>query len=64
MPYKDVRKAQKNQRMRKRKLSFDYLLGHPCVDCGESNPIVLEYDHRENKSFNTQKKVVGMTFLL
>lgn len=39
-------KWSKDRRMRVRKKVFEYLLSHPCVECGETDIIVLEFDHR------------------
>ena len=43
---------------KRREFVLRYLLVHPCVDCGESDPIVLEFDHvRGIKSANVSALV-------
>ncbi len=42
-----------------RKFMFEYLVTHPCVDCGETDLRVLEFDHQRNKYMDVSAMVRG-----
>lgn len=54
-------KWSKNRRISVRKQVFEYLLDHPCIECGERDIIVLEFDHRAQytKKFDVMSATHG-----
>lgn len=49
-------RGRRDRRITTRKNIYEYLLQHPCVVCGEADPIVLHFDHRDSK---LKRKCVG-----
>lgn len=44
------RERDRNYRTRILHWFFEQLVGRACVDCGESDPVTLDFDHRGNKT--------------
>lgn len=46
-----ARKFTKKNRQVLRDWIWDFFKVHPCVDCNETDPIVLQFDHQKDKKF-------------
>lgn len=49
----------KDSRMDLKEAVFNHLSNNPCVDCGETDVLKLEFDHQARKEFNLGKMTVG-----
>ncbi len=45
-------------RLERTRYLIEYFESHPCVDCGETDPVILEFDHLRDKSFDIAAKLI------
>ncbi len=55
-----VAEKRRSYRDKAREFVLSYLSTHPCVDCGETDPVVLDFDHvRGQKVRNISQMIYG-----
>lgn len=50
-------KRNKERQRNVKEFVLSYLLTHPCIDCGEKDPVVLEFDHLGNKKIEVSRLI-------
>ncbi len=56
--YIDRAQARKRTVLKQRvRYLMEFFASHPCVDCGETDPMVLEFDHRGAKAFDIARGI-------
>jgi hypothetical protein len=57
----NTRRHTKEYRNALREYLWNYLLTHPCIDCGEKDPVVLEFHHLGEKDMAISEMVTRIT---
>jgi len=60
----NVIRYKRDARAEAREFVQNYLRAHSCVDCGESNPILLEYDHVRGKKKDSIARLTSQGYSL
>jgi hypothetical protein len=47
-----ARERKQTQAQRRTAYLLAFFVEHPCIDCGETDPVVLEFDHLSDKCFD------------
>jgi hypothetical protein len=56
---KDINKLRKSRMHASQQFITEYLVSNPCVDCGEADPVVLEFDHVRGQKKNVMSSLVA-----
>ena len=61
--YLEQARVQKERlRLERTRYLIDFFKLNPCADCGETDPVVLEFDHLRDKLFDIGSKLITKTW--